>query len=423
MVHVIARGGARLPDSLAIDGPGRRVRLAPTDPTFFQDPYPAYRAIRERCPVFFWEDYGFWCCAAMADVDALFRDRRFGRDITPVASRGSLGWPALPDHVKPFTDLDALSMLEREPPAHTRLRRIVQRAFVSRSIEQLRPRVSALAHDLVDRFPASGAFDLLPAFAEPIPVTLIAELLGVPAEDAPRLLDWSHRMVAMYRLDRNRAIEDAAVAATLDFSAYLRRALACARVDPKVDLLSLLTSVPPDGEALSEDEIISNAVLLLNAGHEATVHAIGNAVATIISSGLDPAGLFETPERTAATIEETLRFDPPLHLFTRYALEPVELHGVELAVGDQIGLLIGAAHHDDAVFPDAERFDPLRSPAPHIAFGAGIHFCLGAPLARLELQVALPILFGRRPGLRLAEAPQFADRYHFRGLQALRVAV
>ena len=417
-----ATGPARLPDSLEIDGPGRRVRLRPTDPTFVQDPYPAYRAIRERCPVFFWEDYGFWCCASITDVDALFRDRRFGRDVTSVASRESLGWPALPDHVKPFTDLDALSMLQREPPAHTRLRRLVSRVFVSRSIERLRPRVAALAHDLVDGFPAAGAFDLLPVFAEPIPVTLIAELLGVPAEDAPRLLDWSHRMVAMYRLDRNRDIEDAAVAATLDFSAYLRGAVAGRRVRPQEDLLSLLASAAPDGGALSEDEIISNAVLLLNAGHEATVHAIGNAVAAILASGIDPEALFATPERTAAAVEETLRFDPPLHLFTRFALEPVALHGVGLAVGDQIGLLIGAANRDAAVFPDADRFDPFRSPAPHVAFGGGIHFCLGAPLARLELEVALPILFERRPGLRLAEPPRFADRYHFRGLQALRVA-
>ncbi len=358
----------------------------------------------------------------MTDVDALFRDRRFGRDVTGVASRESLGWPALPDHVKAFTDLDALSMLEREPPAHTRLRRIVHRAFVSRSIERLRPRVAALAHALADRLPTTGSFDLLSAYAEPIPVTLIAELLGVPAEDAPRLLDWSHRMVAMYRLDRTRDIEDAAVAATLDFSAYLRSAVASRRLCPKDDLLGLLTSAASSGEALTEDEIISNAVLLLNAGHEATVHALGNAVAAILASGLDPEALFATQERTAATVEETLRFDPPLHLFTRYALQPVELHGVRLAIGDRIGLLIGAANRDPAAFPDADRFDPSRSPAQHVAFGAGIHFCLGAPLARLELQVALPILFERRPGLRLAEPPRFADRYHFRGLQALRVA-
>ncbi len=412
---------AELPDSLEIDGPGRRVRLAPTDPTFFQDPYPAYRAIRERCPVFFWEDYGFWCCASLADVDGLFRDRRFGRDVTQVASRESLGWPPLPDHVKPFTDLDALSMLAREPPAHTRLRRLVNRAFVSRSIERLRPRIAGLACDLVSRFPKAGPFDLLRAFAEPIPVTLIAELLGVPAEDAPRLLEWSHKMVAMYRLNVTRAMEDAAVAATLDFSAYLRSAIARRRTRPTEDLLSLLVSTTSDRETLSEDEIISNAVLLLNAGHEATVHAIGNAVAAILASDLDPAELFASPDRTAATVEETLRYDPPLHLFTRYALEPVAFDGIELAVGDRIGLLIGAANRDPAAFPNPDRFDPLRSPAPQVAFGAGIHFCLGAPLARLELQVALPILFDRCPGLRPAEPPRFADRYHFRGLDALRV--
>ncbi len=412
---------AELPDSLDIDAIGRRVRLAPADPTFFQDPYPAYRAIRERCPVFFWEDYGFWCCTSLTDVDGLFRDRRFGRDIAGVTSRESLGWPPLPDHVKPFTDLDALSMLAREPPAHTRLRRLVNRAFVSRSIERLRPRIARLTHDLIDRFPESGLFDLLPAFAEPIPVTLIAELLGVPPEDAPQLLDWSHRMVAMYRLHVTRAVEDAAVAATLEFSAYLRGAVADRRTRPKDDLLSLLVSTASDRETLSEDEIISNAVLLLNAGHEATVHAIGNAVATILASGLDPRGLFATPERIAATVEETLRYDPPLHLFTRYALEPVTFDGVELAVGDRIGLLIGAANRDAAAFPDPDRFDPHRSPAPHVAFGAGIHFCLGAPLARLELQIALPILFDRCPRLRLAEPPRFADRYHFRGLDALRV--
>ena len=213
-------------------------------------------------------------------------------------------------------------------------------------------------------FPAAGAFDLLPAFAEPIPVTLIAELLGVPAEDAPRLLDWSHRMVAMYRLDRNRATEDAAVAATLEFSAYLRSAVARRRVRPEDDLLSLLTAAASDGETLSEDEIISNAVLLLNAGHEATVHAIGNAVAAILESGIDSETLFATPDRTAATIEETLRFDPPLHLFTRYALEPVALHGVELAVGDRIGLLIGAANRDAAVFPACGTLRPSPVPGP-----------------------------------------------------------
>ncbi len=408
-----------LPASLDIDPVRRRVRLSPTDSAFVQDPYPAYRAIRDACPVFWWVDYGHWCCAEAATVDALFRDRRFGREVTHLASRESLGWPPVPEHTRAFHALDALSMLEREPPAHTRLRRLVNRAFVSRAIDRLRPRIAALAEALIDAMPAAGTFDLLPAFAEPIPVAVIADLLGVPAEDAPRLLGWSHRMVAMYRPARSRADEDAAVAATLAFSAYLRGHLAVRRARPRDDLLSVLAQA---GDEIDEAEAVANAVLLLNAGHEATVHAIGNAVATILGAGCDVAALFATPDGIAATVEETLRFEPPLHLFTRYALEPVSVAGVDLALGDRIGLLIGAADRDPARWPDPDRFDPGRAPAPHVAFGGGLHFCLGAPLARLELQVALPMLFARRPRLRLAEAPRFADRYHFRGLERLRVA-
>ncbi len=400
-----------LPGSLQIDAATRRVRVSPTDPAFVQDPYPTYRAIRDACPLFWWEDYGHWCCADVATVDALFRDRRFGREAPEQ--------PEVPEHTRAFHDLDRLSMLEREPPAHTRLRRLVNRAFVSRAIEGLRPRVEALAGDLLDALPQTGTVDLLPAFAEPIPVAIIADLLGVPRTDAPRLLDWSHRMVAMYRPARTRADEEAAVAATLAFSAYLRTVLDERRSHPRGDLLTVLATA---GEEISTEEAVANAVLLLNAGHEATVHALGNAVAVILGSGLDPAALLATPDGIAATVEEALRFEPPLHLFTRFALEPVSVGDVDLAAGDRIGLLIGAANRDPARWPDPDRFDPARTPAPHVAFGGGLHFCLGAPLARLELQVALPILFRRLPKLRLAEPPRFADRYHFRGLEALRVA-
>ncbi len=399
------------------------MRLSPSDPAFFRDPYPAYRAIRDACPVFFWEDYGFWCFARHADVGALFRDRRFGREVTQVASRAVLGWPDPPEHVKPFYDFEARSMLEREPPAHTRLRRLVNRAFVSRSIERLRPRIEALAHDLVDRFEGRGAVDLLPAFAEPIPVAIIAALLGVPADMAPRLLAWSHRMVAMYQFGRTVATEHAAVEATAQFGAYIRATLAERRRHPGEDILTLLLRAEASGDALTEDELVTNAILLLNAGHEATVHAIGNGTAATLAAGLSPRELFATPERTAATVEELLRFDPPLHLFTRYALERVDIAGATLDVGDRVGLLIGAAARDPDTYPDPDRLDPGRaSPAPHVAFGAGIHFCVGAPLARLELEAALPILFARLPNLRLLEPPRFADRYHFHGLESLRVA-
>ena len=410
----------RLPDSLHIDMASRHVRLNPTDQSFVQDPYPAYSSVRSSCPVFFWEDYGHWCFANHAAVSALFRDRRFGRDISHVSSREALGWPAIPDHVKPFYDFEEHSMLEREPPAHTRLRTLVNRAFVSRTVERLRPRISRLAHELIDRFPASGSVDLLPAFAEPIPVTIIAEMLGVPVEIAPQLIDWSHRMVAMYQAGRTHATELDAVEATLAFSAFMRGHVAERRGWPGDDILSLLLQAEADGERLSEDELITNAILLLNAGHEATVHAIGNGVAALLRHGFD-ASLFATPDSTATAIEEVLRFDPPLHMFTRFALEPVEIAGVRFDTGDRIGLLIGAANRDPLAFPDPDRFDPTRGTNQHVSFGGGIHFCIGAPLARLELQVALPILFERLPGLALAGEPRIADRYHFRGLTRLEV--
>ncbi|MDX7952711.1 cytochrome P450 [Lichenihabitans sp. Uapishka_5] len=412
---------AALPALLRIDAAARRVRLDPRDPAFVQNPYRAYAAIRAACPFFFWEDYGHWCATTHAAVGALFRDRRFGRDLKHVTTRAALGWPERPAHTKPFYDVEDRSMLENEPPVHTRLRTAVNRAFVSRAVERLRPRVAALAHALIDRVPTDAPFDLLPAFAEPIPVTVIAEMLGVPTNHAPQLLDWSHRMVAMYQFGRTRAVEDAAVAATEAFGAYVADALAQRRRQPGDDILSLLLAAGQDGARLSEDEIVSNAILLLNAGHEATVHAIGNGVAALWASKTDPAEALATPERATATVEELLRLAPPLHMFTRHALEPIEHDGVSFRIGDAVGLLIGAANHDPAVYPAPARFLPDRVGPPHVGFGGGIHFCIGAPLARLELQVALPILFARLPRLRLAEAPRFADRYHFHGLEALRV--
>ena len=184
-----------------------------------------------------------------------------------------------------------------------------------------------------------------------------------------------------------------------------------------------MVSGASDGARMTEAEIVSTAILLLNAGHEASVHAIGNGVKAIVESGLDPVVLFATPASTLATIEETLRFDPPLHMFTRYALEDLEIGGVPMKVGDTIGLMLAAANRDPARYPDPDRFDPSRDASGHTSFGAGIHFCLGAPLARLEFEIAMPMLFARLPQLRLAEPPVYRDTYHFHGLERLLVRV
>jgi cytochrome P450 len=264
--------------------------------------------------------------------------------------------------------------------------------------------------------------DLIEAFATPIPVIVIAELLGVPVERALDMLDWSHRMVAMYQPGRTRAVEDSAVAATLEFAAFLRAYVKERRESPRDDLISSLIAAESAGDKLSEDELIAGCIQLLNAGHEATVHSIGNGVKAILESGREAGPLFADAEAIAATVEECLRFDAPLHFFDRYALEAVELHGIRLRKGDRIGMLLGAANRDPARYAEAARFDPARPAVPHVSFGAGIHFCIGAPLARLEMQVAMPILFARLPRLRMAGAAHYRNSWHFHGLEALPVA-
>jgi cytochrome P450 len=400
---------------------GRHVRLDPRDPAFFNDPYPAYAAIRAEAPVFFWEDYGFWCFASHADVSALLRDRRFGRQILHLMTREELGRPGPKPHLAPFDALERHSILEMEPPEHTRLRNLVNRAFVSRQVEKLAPRVAALAHERINAFEARGCVDLIEDYATPIPVAVIADLIGVPRALGPQMLDWSHKMVAMYQFGATRAVEENAAKASAEFAAFMRSCARARRADLRDDLISRLLEAESDGGRLSEDELVATAILLLNAGHEATVHGIGNGAKAMLERAVDPRAAFTSDVTTAATIDELLRLDAPLHLFTRYALEDVEIAGLRLARGEKIGLLLGAANRDPQRFPDPDVFDPARDPNPHVAFGAGVHFCLGAPLARLEMAIALPILFARLPGLRLAEKPRHRDAYHFHGLESLRV--
>jgi cytochrome P450 len=391
------------------------VRLNPRDPDFFNDPYPAYAAIRKASPAFFWEDYGFWCFARFADVSALLRDRRFGRRIVESGSRDAK------PHLEPFDALERHSMLELEPPEHTRLRNLVNRAFVSRRIEKLGPQIAALAHERIDALAPKRSADLVAEFAGPIPVAVIADLLGVPREMGSKLVDWSHRMVAMYQFGATRAVEDRAAEAALAFADYVRGFVCARRGDLGDDLVSQLLMAESDGGKLSEDELVATVILLLNAGHEEMVQAIGNGVKTILDQGVDACAAFATESATLATVEELLRLDPPLHLFARYALEEVEFAGVRLRRNEKIGLLLGAANRDPERFPNPDAFDRTRTPNAHVSFGAGIHFCVGAPLARLELGVALPILFARLPDLRLAEPARYRDTFHFHGLGALRV--
>ena len=378
---------------------------SPTDPAFVQDPYPFYARARATGDLILWQDYGLVCATSHAAVHALLRDRRMGREAPPESA------PPVPDHLAPFYALEAHSMLELEPPRHTRLRRLVTRAFTSARIAALAPDITALTNGLIDAFPDTP-FDLLPAFANRIPVITICRLLGVPEAMADQLLSWSHDMVAMYMAGRTRAMEDAAATAATDFAAFMRGYIDSRRSDPRDDLITHLIAAEEAGDHLTPDELITTCILLLNAGHEATVHAMGNAVKCLLEQGLPPSD---------AAIEETLRFDPPLHMFTRFAYEDVTAFGHTFRRGDQVGLLLASANRDPAQWPEPDRFDPARKAATNHSFGGGLHFCVGAPLARLELQIALPILFSRCPGLRLAAPPLYSDSYHFHGLTRLMV--
>lgn len=388
---------------------------SPTDPAFVQDPYPAYARARARGPLVWWQDYAMPAAFSRDVVTTLLRDRRFGREIPAELAR------PVPDHLRPFYAVDDHSMLELEPPRHTRLRGLVLRAFTSRRIAALEPGITALAHGLIDAFP-EGPFDLLPAFAAPLPVIVIARLLGVPEERAPDLLRWSNAMVAMYQARRDRAVEDAAAAAAADFTDFLTAHVADRRASPRDDLITDLIRAEADGERLSTEELIATCILLLNAGHEATVHTIGNGVAGLLTRPLPlPLPDLLDPGHIDGTVEEILRHDPPLHMFTRYALEEVEVCGHRFARGDRVALLLAAANRDPAAWPDPDRFDPLRPVRTNASFGGGLHFCLGAPLARLELRTALPVLFRRCPDLRLEEPARYANTYHFHGLDRLMV--
>ncbi|MDW4496742.1 cytochrome P450 [Sulfitobacter sp. D35] len=391
-----------------------RFRQSPRDPGFVQNPYPLYARLRAQAPVQFWEDYGMMAVFDAATVQALLRDRRLGRAV-PEALR-----KPVPDHLRDFYAVDHFSMLDMEPPSHTRLRGLVLRAFTSRRIKALAPEIEAVCADLLETFP-DHPFDLMPAYCAEVPVRIIARLLGVPETATPDLLRWSNAMVAMYQARRGRAVEETANAAARDFTGFLRDHIAQRRKDPRDDLLSELIAAEEAGDRLSPEEMIGTCVLLLNAGHEATVHTLGNGVKALLENAT-PADAF-ADNAIAGTVEEILRHDPPLHIFTRYAYEDIEVGGHRLAKNEEVALVLGAAGRDPAAVTEPDRFDPFRPAKPHAAFGGGLHFCVGAPLARLEMQIALQALFARYPGLALTEAPEYGDLYHFHGLKRLMVQV
>ncbi|MCA0044590.1 cytochrome P450 [Celeribacter litoreus] len=392
----------------------KRIHLSPQDPSFVQNPYPFYDKVRKMGEMVYWEELGKPVIAGYDGVSMALRDNRFGRE----APEGFA--PDIPENLIPFYDIEAHSMLELEGDRHARLRSLVLRAFTSRRIRTLAPDIEEITNTLIDAFPAHGeSFDLLPAFCREIPIRVICRMLGVPEDMSEDLLEWSNAMVALYTPNRTPAVEEAAVKAANEFSAFMRDYVESRRKSPADDLITSLIAAEEEGERLSTDELITTCILLLNAGHEATVHSLGIAVKTLLEQNCVPDALAE--DRIDGAIEETLRFDPPLHFFDRWVYEDTTFLGVDLKRGDKIGLLLGGANRDPDAFLHPNTFDPTRKIKQNTSFGAGIHFCVGAPLARMEMRIALPLLFERCPNLRLTETPTYANTWHFHGLSKLLV--
>ena len=405
------------------NGSKNSIKQFPRDDQFVQDPYVLYRQLHETAEPVFWEDYGFWCLSSFAAVNGVLRDRRFAR--LPPAGHEKR---PMPPHLSDFAKAEAYSLLALEPPVHTRIRKLVNRAFVSRQVGQMIGGIEQLANDCIDRFADAGHIELLEHYATPIPVTVITRLLGVPESAGNRLIAWSHAMVRVYTMTQTREEEIRANTAANEFQSFLRDIIATKRQRSGDDLMSYLLALPDDEDPLTDDEIISVAILLLNAGHEATVHQLGNAIYTLLNHYSDthrPALLdrLSNDSQADALVSECLRFSAPLHLFTRFAQENVELqNGTLLKAGDEIGLLLAAANRCPVRFKDSDRFIPDRDDAGHVSLGAGIHFCVGAHLARLELRVALQVLFKRLPNLHLTQLPRYQNAYHFHGLESLQVS-
>ena len=375
-----------------------------TAPDVVTDPYPYFAEERAAHPVARHERSGTWLAFDHASVSAVQRDRRMARlwrDREPAA------------YLEPFNLLHRNQMMENEPPEHTRLRRPVAQAFGRGHIERLRPRVGELARDLLAKVDPSG-FDVIGDYAEPLPVLVIAELLGVPASYADDLRDWSQAIVKMYEVDPSPSVVDAAVSSAAQFDGLIRELVRERRSAPRADLLSDLTSTE-----LSEDEMVASAVLLLNAGHEASVNVFGNGLTAMLQRGLRPG-----PD-VAACVEEMLRFDSALQLFERTATEDVTLPSgagdVVIGAGERIAVLLGSANRDPAVFDAPDEFQVDRAANNHVAFGVGVHFCLGAPLARMELVESLGALWSTCPDLALTGEPESRGTFVLRGFHRVPV--
>lgn len=393
----------------------------PRDPAFIANPYPAFRELRETAPV--WRSpFGRTFLTRYEDASLLLRDRRLGKDYTdPEALIRRFGPTAMQEPA--VVELSHM-MLMRDPPDHTRLRGLVTKVFTARKIEEMRPGIQAITDRLLAKISGAGEMDAIRDLAFPLPVLVICELLGVPEEDRARFITATATGAALLNpVPPTRAELDRANESTLATGAYFETLFEQRRKQPRDDLLTLLVQAEEAGDHLTTEELRANVTLLFAAGHETTVNLIGNGIWSLLNNRSQWEAIRDNPALIPNAIEEILRFESPVQAVARTALEPIEFGGIEFVKGDLIVALIGAANRDPAVFPDPERMDVTRERLRPLSFGGGIHFCIGAQLARIEADVVFSTLLREMPELRLAEgtAPQWRESFTLRGLTTLPV--
>lgn len=387
------------------------------DAEFIENPYPALAELRKHGKPVLHEETGLYLAATYQDANAVLRNRSLGRIFKP--RQPEENWNT-------FNWLHSDSLLDSEPPKHTRLRSLLVKAFNKNKIESLRPDVERLTQDLLtkidQKLDATGTFDVIEDFAEPLPVKVIAKLLGFPDEDEHLLRPWSQAIVKMYEVNPSEETQANAQKASKEFADYVKSLMEERKRNPGTDLISDLAAVEEDGQKLNAQELIATCVLLLNAGHEASVNGFGNGFVALMQRPGQLELLRNNPyELAATTIDEFIRFDAPLHLFERTATEEVEIGGVTIKEGQKIAALLGSANRDEATFERPTEMDITRDPNPQIGFGAGIHFCIGAPLARMEMTTSLPKLIEKYPNLKLASDPIRRPGFVLRGYESISV--
>ncbi|MEH6590225.1 MAG: cytochrome P450 [Halioglobus sp.] len=401
------------------------ITFKPYSAEFAANPYAVYASLRDQTPIFFDPEWNVTFVTRHGDVSKLLVDSRLGRttdhQLSPQAVEQRLDgeiWAELPNYRRYI----ARNLLETEGPDHARLRRLLVKAFGRAHFEQQRPRIQELTDHLLEPLLPSGKMELLEDLVAPLTVNIIATSLGMPLQDSHYLRPWSAAIVRLYEKDINDDDLVAAEQATTEFLHYLTDLLEQRRAHPEDDLISLLAGVEDEGLVLQNDELISTCMLLLNAGHESTVNAAGNGMLALLKHPTELQKLRRDPTLVTSAVEEMLRYDAPLQYFHRFVLEDMSYQGVSLSKGDTVGLLYGSANRDPAAFPQPDIFDITRAPNKHLTFGKGRHFCLGAPLARLELETVVTSLTQRIPGLKLAQAcPEYHQGLVFRGLKELQL--